>query len=440
MSIKRRAWALVAAALLALGLVACGGEPVPEEVAVYTVEIQQPFTGREPRDPAELGSIVDEALKLVDQRRGKMKDDSEETKLAKKVDKKFNKANEAYREGDYAAAQEGYEGVLSTYPLHFGANVNLTLALLQQEKNEEALAQALSCMDISPEEGVLLNVQAAGVACGFSADDLEPAMDQMLESIGRDTYGDKDGYVDNFGSQYLYNKVWDNIETLLRVEDAPAEEESGDAEEADGTEEAKEKTAEEAEVEAAKEAEAAEEAVEEEDTDKRTWYQKYDAISTDMKVLESDLPDDTDVQALSAYLYVVGLQLGYEADPKLIEPVHSMPYIAVDNDLCTIRVVELTGKKGEERLLNFEVTNKTEDTTFAIGKGTKWWFNEHDPLTHMAPTKIAPGEVGDVILETGYSGDEDITSIMGTIVVSSVEQNSVLARYPIYWEAAEQEE
>ena len=428
MGIKRRAWALVAAALLALGLVACGGEPVPEEVAVYTVEIQQPFTGREPRDPAELGLIVDEALKLVDQRRGKTKADSEETELAKKVNKKFNKANEAYREGDYVAAQEGYEGVLSTYPLHFGANVNLTLALLQQEKNEEALAQALSCMDISPEEGVVLNVQAAGVACGFSADDLEPAMDQMLESVGRASYGDKGGYVDEYGSQYLYNKVWDNIETLLRVEDAPVEEGSGDAEEA------KEKTAEEAEVE------AAEEAVEEEDADKRTKYQIYDAISTDMKVLESDLPDDTDVQALSAYLYVVGLQLGYEADPKLIEPVHSMPYIAVDNDLCTIRVVDLTGKKGEQRLLNFEVTNKTEDTTFAIGKGTKWWFNEHDPLTHMASTQIAPGEVGDVILETGYSGDEDITSIMGTIVVSSVEQYSVLARYPIYWEAAEPEE
>ena len=50
MGIKGRVGTLLAAALLAVGLAACGGgEPVPEEVAVYTVEIQQPFTGREPR-------------------------------------------------------------------------------------------------------------------------------------------------------------------------------------------------------------------------------------------------------------------------------------------------------------------------------------------------------------------------------------------------------
>lgn len=438
MGIKGRVGALLAAALLAVGLAACGGggSSAPEEVAEYQPSFEQPFAGREPRDPADLDVIVDDAFALFEQREGQMKDDAEETELAKKVNKKFNKANESYRAGDYAAAQEGYEGVLSVYPLHYGANVNLTLALLQQEKNEEALVQALSCMDIAPGEvGVNLNIQAAGVACGFAADDIETGMDKMLDKLKRGNYeNDPEGRVRDFGPYYLYNKVWDNIETELRVaEGTTGDEGAAEAEDAAATEAT---AAAEAEREAAAAAETG-------SNDGLSGYERYEAIAEDLETLEEDLPDDTDVTALGAYLHYVGLQLGYEADPSLIEPMHTIPYIAVDNDLCTIRVASLRQqKKGEEYKITFDVTNKTDDTTFNLGKGTGWTLNGEGMLVSFEgepPYSVGPGQTQSVTLAIGYVGEKEVVSVSGMIVLSSAEQNTILARYPFSW-AAEHDE
>lgn len=438
MGVKGRMGALLAALLLALGLAACegGGSKAPEEVAKYQPSFEQPFTGREPRDPADLDAVVDDAFALFEQREGQMKDDAEETELAKKANKKFNKANESYRAGEYAAAQEGYEGVLSAYPLHYGANVNLTLALLQQGKNEEALVQALSCMDIAPGEvGVNLNIQAAGVACGFAMDDIETGMDKMLDKLKRGNYeNDPDGRVRDFGSYYLYNKVWDNIETELRVADAAAKDEGA----AKAGEDAA--TTEEAAVKAEQEAAAAAEAG---TADGTLGYKRYEAIGEDLEALKEDLPDDTDVMALDAYLHYVGVQLGYEADPSLIEPMHTIPYIAVDNELCTIRVASLKQrKKGEEYKITFDVTNKTDDTTFNLGKGTGWTLNGSSMLVSFEgepPYSVEPGKTQSVTLAIGYVGEEEVVSVSGMLVVSSAEQNAILACYPFSW-AAEQGE
>ena len=180
--------------LVACGLAACGGaggtKAAPLETAVYMVEVKQPYEGRVARDAADLDAIVEDAVRLTKDRESKMPKDAEETKLASKTNADFEQANETYANGSYEQAENLYRSIIDTYPLHYGANVNLTLALLHQQKNEEALLQALSCIELAPgEEGIFLNIQTAGVACGFSTKDLEVAMDHTLDELGRGTYG-----------------------------------------------------------------------------------------------------------------------------------------------------------------------------------------------------------------------------------------------------------
>ena len=409
MNAKKCALAIAGALLTIYGLTACShaddAASAPKELAVYTVDVRQPFEGREPRDAAELDVLVADAVALVEQRQAQMTDDAEEAELSAKVNEKFNKANEAYRAGEYAKAQKRYEKVLETYPLHYGANINLTLALLQQEKSEEALVQALSCIELAPgEDGVFLNIQAAGVACGFSTDDLEVAMDNTLDGLGRASYGAGEGYDEEFGPYYLYNKLWDHIETDL------AAGEISDAEEGEGS--------------AASAATAGSRA--------------YDSLDSKLTNLEAELPDDTDVSALHAYLYVVGLQLGYEADPLLIEPVHTMPYVAVDSELCTIEIEKIT-QSGGHWMLRFSLANKTDDK-LGVGHGGVWQVNGADVNMHLGQVAIEPGETCDLTLElTARDGsqDQEVSSFTGTFVVSSRTSNSVLAVYPVSWSAAE---
>lgn len=422
MSITRRIAAIAASVLLATTLGACGGggSSEPEQVANYHVDIKQPFEGREPRDPADLEAIVDKAYERYQKRSAKMKSDAEESELAKKANSTFNEANQAYREGDYAQAQKLYRNVIKDYPLHYGANVNLTLALLQQEKNEDALVQALSCMELSPgETGIMLNIQAAGVACGFSVDDLETAMDMMLDKLGRATYGDdSEGRERDFGSYYVYNKVWDHIETDLYAAEADDAESAGDAE---------------SEEEAAQKASKAVAAA-------RLGFEKYEALGIDMEALEGELTEDTDVAALRAYLTTVGLQKCFEVEPTLIEPTNSIPFTAVDNDMCKVRVVSLDQKKkGERYRMALEITNKTEDVTFSLGKGNKWTLNGDSMLTELEdamPVLVEPGETRETAVLIGYVGDAEVKSVTGEIVFTWHEENSILAHYPISWEAA----
>lgn len=414
MAIRRWTHVLLLSLLLASGLAACGGSggaaAAPPEVAVYMVDVEQPFTGHIARDATELDGIVEQAVALAKDRQGKMAKDAEETKLASEVNAEFNLANDCYADGSYESAEKLYRSIIDDYPLHYGANVNLTLTLLHRDKNEEALVQALSCIELAPgEEGIFLNVQTAGVACGFAAEDLEVAMDATLDGLGRGTYGADGGYDKEYGSLYQYNKLWSSLETELAVtEDEAADEAKGD----DGTDGAA--------------------------TDERAaGYRAYDALEGQLDDLAGELPDDHDVAALRTYLYAVGLQLGYEADPTLVGPMHAMPYIAVDSDICTIEVRRLTSTSDGWRL-SFVLTNKTEDR-MGIGRGALWLVNGEQVRPYLGEVVLEPGDERDLTLELTAHGDaagEDATSLMGTFAVSSRSKNSVLAVYPVSWEAA----
>lgn len=455
MAIKDRALALSISALLALGLVGCAGlgSREPEKVAVYQVEVQQPFEGRKPADNSTLDDIVAAASKSLDDSQAKVKSDTEETELAAKVNADFKKANDAYKSGDYASAQAGYEAILKTYPLHYGANVNLTLALLQQEKNLEALQQAFVCVGLAPGDGApLLNVQAAGVACGYSMEDLEDAMDTMVQFRNDPAFKERATPEGEYEHFYAYNKIWDRIETDL-YDAAQAWKESGataaESEvevEASAEEKAAkvEESAIQAEEEAAAQAEeaAAAEAMEDEgQVDRATASSAYEQLDKDLTDLEDDLSGDKDVLALHAYLFAVGLQLGFEADPALIEPIDTIPYIAVDDDICTIRVKELAMQNGEWHVM-MEVTNKTEDDTLGVGRGKTWLINDVEVTPIINEVSITSGSTEDITLVLPDDDDtfkDGITSIAGTLVVSSQSSNSVLSRYPVFWKAAAEE-
>ncbi len=418
MKTRTRVISVLASALLALGLAACGSaapDAPPEEVAVYAVEVQQPFVGREARDGDEILPFVDDAVKLIEGRQADMPGDAEETELSKKVNSKFNKANDAYREGNYEEAQKGYEEVIKTYPLHYGANVNLALALLQQEKNEEALTQALACIELSPSEGaLLLNVQAAGVACGFSTSDIEMGLEELMKKLGRYAYEGGSGREGDYEQFYAYNKIWDRIETELH--DAAAQPAEGDEEASDESEETERKPV------------------------VSSWL-PYDNLSDELTELEGDLPDDSDVAALHAYLYAVGLQLGYEADPSLFEPMHRFPFIAVDSDICTIEATSME-QNDDGWLISFDITNKTAMDSFSIGRGKTWIVNDQEVSPKLDQVTIEPGSTQGVMLalvDEGGAVEGDATSFAGTLAVTSKEQNTLLAIYPISWKAEEVE-
>lgn len=97
----------------------------------------------------------------------------------------FAEGNSSYRDGEYMDAQAIYEEVLVSVPTHFGANNNLTLALLQQEKNDEALLQSLVTMFLYPEElGCALNMQVAAETCGYDPEEYLSLIENFsLEAI-----------------------------------------------------------------------------------------------------------------------------------------------------------------------------------------------------------------------------------------------------------------
>lgn len=437
MRIRGRVLAAGVAALLALGLCHCGAATQPEEVAANQLEIQQPFEGHETEDLRKLKTYVDRALEKGRDRVSSKGKDSEEADLAKAANKNFKKANKAYRDGEYAKAEELYEGILKGYPTHYGANVNLTLALLQQNDDADALTQALTCVYLFPKDGaVLLNVQTAGAAMGFKPSHVEEAMNDVAKVAPSNAAGRRAEPKDDYASFYRYNKLWDRIETELH--EIVARRSGGDEADAEAAEDS-EADAVEAEEGAsdAIETEAQYEAIAQVVAD----FQTYNDLAKEAEELEQALPDDADVTALRAYLYAVGLQLGFEADPTLVEPVRSMPFVAVDNDLCLIRVTGLTkDKKGEEREVGVEVTNRTAATMIVtLDADWNWSVNGSGSVGHLERGEIPSGETQSLTLQTGYLGNDELTAYAGVIEVSAAELDSVLARYPITWAAPDPE-
>lgn len=202
-------------------LVACdsktanpSGAKTTDEVVADTV-----WQARVSKEADELRFFIEEAMIAADDARAFAPEaddllNIQDNTAAGFYNAMFSDGNDSYRNGDYLEAEDYYNTILGDLPTHFGANNNRTLALLQQEKNEEAMIQALKTVLLYPEElGCLLNVQVAGDACGFHPNITEEELTAMLMELGnpsvrealvRDTVSSYVG-AGSFSSAYDYN-------------------------------------------------------------------------------------------------------------------------------------------------------------------------------------------------------------------------------------------
>ena len=250
-------------------LVACGGG------GTQGAEQQQAnaFEGRVPRDASELKEYVDKATKAGEERRTDAPTKKQDADLTKKQQENLEAANAAYKEGGYATAEEAYNKILEEHPTNYGANVNLTLALLQQERNEEAFVQALTCVYLFPSDtGPALNAQTAGVALGFDIKDINDS----LEAIAKDQDGsfDLSKKSSDYANDLTYNLLWDRIDTELHDEATSKEKPAAD---------------------------------------------DYEALREELAELLHKQPDDKDVLALVEYFDAAANKLGFGSSGLLDE-------------------------------------------------------------------------------------------------------------------------
>lgn len=425
-------------AALTLALPGCGGkkesapkqEPAAQEVAATQ---EGRFEGREARDISEMKRFKEKALENANQRKSVQNAEKDEATLVDELATDFENANKKYRKGDYAQAQKGYEKVLKTHPKHYGANVNLTLALLQQEKGEDALVQALTSLSLFPgDDGIPLNVQTAAVACGFTAEDaLKTGAEVVSESEGGTSVSDKRA------NDLAYNRLWDRIETELWSA----------AHAADGDKQSRE---------------------------------KYEALHKELsEEVEKNLSDDKDAQALLAYLEAVGKQLDAggqgegagdskkeesssaketkadssakdtkeaKIDFSSVEPHVGLPYVVVDDENCT---VIFTGyhMASDKPVAEFAMLNKTADKRLRMEAKDARANGVDIENFSGAYVYVSPGEQGSGWGSFfGKEGDDTVSLVKGdlkeltcAVTVSDVTGGSskVLATHPLSWKADE---
>lgn len=405
MTIIRRVGAFAVAAGIVLGLVSCGGGTAQVEtdggMAAYQLDVTRSTEPVAVRDAAELEPLVESATTKAKELKDEVASDKEEGELTKKADKAFNAGNDAYRSGSYEDAVTNYEKALKKYPLHLGANVNLALALLQCDRAEDALVQALVCAILYPDEaGPLLNVQVTGTACGFASDDIVASLERMRADQGDSELGTVISQ-SSVSDEYAYNRVWNRIETELVG--GAGEQDDGDA---GGT-----------------------------SADRRV----YDELVDQVELVEVGLSGDDDPARLHAYLYAVGLQLGLEVDPAYVTPATSVPFTVADDELCTLAVTGLESSEGTWNLA-CEFTNNTEDKEIGVISDLSWTVNDEPAEVVSAGPTIAPGEsttrslplTSEVLAEGA-----DLTSFSGVLVVTDV-AGLEIARYPLSWKAPEE--
>ena len=215
--------AVVALLAMALCLVACGGgSGGASGSGGSSRSTVTKFEGTKSADAKELERAAEYGISwgknVKETTKGKTSDQLKA--MESSVADKFAEGNSLYRSGDYDGAELAYKAVLDDHPTHFGANVNVVLALLQKGYDTEALNDAFKCLYLFPDDpGCLLNVQTAATACGYSDLDIETAINNVLEQSNQTTVeealasGDTTNGLTHFREYYLYNSAWNRIET-----------------------------------------------------------------------------------------------------------------------------------------------------------------------------------------------------------------------------------
>ena len=177
------------------------------------------FQGFDARSVDELANLAEAAMAEAEQIDKEEADSQQEAKASTE----FKNGNTEYRARNYAKATEAYKEALEYDRKNHGANVNLTLSLLQEGRDNEAFAQALRCVALFPDDaGCLLNAQVAGTACRFSVVDLDIWLDLIVNERGDTSVSavltpTLKGTGNNmiWNDAYTYNAIWNRIETEL---------------------------------------------------------------------------------------------------------------------------------------------------------------------------------------------------------------------------------
>lgn len=319
MGIRKSLLASVGSAMLCLALAACGSSQLGGAGGAAT-QPANTFEGRVPRDGGKVVDLVDKVASEGKERLSAVPSASDAAKQDDTQKTGFAAANEAYRKGDYATAETQYRKVLDKNAVHYGANVNLVLALLQLDRADEAFEQALMCVYLfKGSVGSAINAQVAGVAAGYDVDTVENALSLIAEAAGSNL-GELVESSDHKDA-YTYNLMWDRIDTWLH-DKATGTGNSQDAGEAkDGTEDAKKaEDAQKAEEEAAAAMDAGmgvsatTQGLEFKDGKPTDPVAAYKRIRNELADLLEKNPDDKDIQALIAYCEAAGEKIGAEGD------------------------------------------------------------------------------------------------------------------------------
>jgi tetratricopeptide (TPR) repeat protein len=96
----------------------------------------------------------------------------------------FEEGNWLYQIGEYSQALDQYDEALRELPYHYGARNNRALTLLQLDRTEEALTDALVVLELYPESvESYLNAQVATYACGYPPGSLSSKHKSVMDSI-----------------------------------------------------------------------------------------------------------------------------------------------------------------------------------------------------------------------------------------------------------------
>ena len=411
------ALSLALCAAPAAGVAGCAAQANTQLASVGYVlpSSAKTFAGREARDADELEGYLDDAEQLARQRGDAAK--AEEAQASQDRADAFVEANGLYRDGKYAEAQAAYDNILKIAPLHLGANVNLTLALLQQGEDDAALRQALACVSLFPDDaGTWINLQAAGVACGFSVADVFQESwrrfgtgannrAQLLEKAGLTDVAE-------------FNRIWDAIEVDLRE----AADKGADAGEG--------------------------QAIGERCSAALAAHKAYWTLQDGLDKLADKREADRDVVYLQAYLDAVGVQLGMIVDRRFVTPAPTLPFVVADDAFCRIEVTGIEAG-GKQLTLKLSVNDKTHSGLQLVARDE--WSAANVALKAEGFASVAAGksEQVELVLEAqGTSSVPDkVTELAGDLAIcqSHVAGSTAsgapapvfeLARYPVAYRAS----
>lgn len=448
--------------LPALVLTACGSKEESPSAATSTQESAAQeatqeeglFEGREARDISEMEPYKQKALENAKAALAVTFDGKEEADLIDELSKEFEEANDYYRKGDYKQAKKGYEAILKTYPQHYGANVNLSLTLLQEEKNEEGLVQTLKSLALNPaDDGIPLNVQTAAVACGFAVEDAEEVANEVVKEMG-----DAAQTSTKLEHGLRYNRLWDRIETELwkAAQDKGNKKQNLEAyntlhdelvEEAeDALSDDKDARALLAYLEAVgkqlgldAEDEDSEEAEDSQESDESKESEKSKEADESKKTKDSKETKDSSASSSSQK------QAATKVDFSTVEPHEGLPYVVVDDDLCT---VVFTGyhMASDKPVAEFTMLNKTADKRLRMQASDAHANGTEIQDFSGAFVYVDPGEQGSGWGSFfGMDGDDVISLVKGeleelTCVVTVADvtdyPNEVITTVPMYWKAS----